>query len=126
MAPLSLALRLLLELCGIAALAAWGWSVSEVLPVRLLAAVIAPAIPVALWAAIVAPQARNAIPRTARMVTGTALLLACAGFLALARQPVLAGAFAVANVVNTVLLLALGGPEGVLDADRAPDPSRRA
>jgi hypothetical protein len=59
------------------------------------------------------------------MLIGTVLLLACAGLLAVAGPVGLAAAFAAANIANTALLLALGGPEGVLDADRATDPSRR-
>lgn len=125
MTPLNLTLRFLLELCGIAALAAWGWSVSDVLPVRLAAALLAPALLIAAWAVVVAPKARNAVPQTTRMLIGTVLLLVCAGLLALAGQALLGALFAVVNLVNTGLLLALGGPEGVLHADRDPDPSRR-
>lgn len=125
MTPLNLTLRFLLELCGIAALAAWGWSVSDVLPVRLAAALLAPALLIAAWAVVVAPKARNAVPQATRMLIGTVLLLVCAGLLALAGQALLGALFAVVNLVNTGLLLALGGPEGVLHADRDPDPSRR-
>lgn len=125
MAPLNLALRFLLELAGIVALWFVGWQASDVLPLRLLAAFGGAGLLVALWAVVVAPKAANRIPQTTRMLIGTALLLGCAGVLALAGQAVLAGAFAVLNVVNTIVLLAMGGPRGVLDADRAPDPSRR-
>jgi hypothetical protein len=125
MTALNLGLRFLLELCGIAALAAWGWSVSDALPLRLAAAVLAPAVLIVVWALVVAPRARNPVPQTSRMLIGTVLLLACAGLLAVAGPVGLAAAFAAANIANTALLLALGGPEGVLDADRATDPSRR-
>jgi hypothetical protein len=125
MTALNLGLRFLLELCGIAALAAWGWSVSDALPLRLAAAVLAPAVLIVVWALVVAPRARNPVPQTSRMLIGTVLLLACAGLLAVAGHPGLAAVFAAANIANTALLLALGGPEGVLDADRATDPSRR-
>jgi hypothetical protein len=100
--------------------------VSESLPVRLAAALLAPAVLVVAWGLVVAPRARNAIPQTTRMLIGTVLLLGCAGFLALAGHVGLAAAFAVVNVVNTAVLLAIGGPGRMLDADRAPDPSRRA
>ncbi len=126
MASLNLALRFLLELCGIVALAACGWSVSEALPVRLAAAVVAPGVLIVAWGLVVAPKSRNAVSQTARMLIGTVLLLGSAGALALAGQPAIAAAFAAVNVVNTTLLLALGGPGGTLHADRAPDPSRRA
>jgi hypothetical protein len=125
MTALNLGLRFLLELCGIAALAAWGWSVSDALPLRLAAAVLAPAVLIVVWALVVAPRARNPVPQTSRMLIGTVLLLACAGLLAVAGPVGLAAVFAAANIANTALLLALGGPEGVLDADRATDPSRR-
>ena len=126
MAYLNFALRFLLELCGIAALAAWGWSVSDALPVRLAAAIVAPGALVVAWALVVAPKASNAIPQTARMLIGTVLLLGCAGALALAGHIGPALAFALVNVANTLVLLVTGGPKEAMDADRAPDPSRRS
>lgn len=109
MAAVNLALRFLLELCGIAALAIWGWSAADSLPVRLLAAVGAPLLLIAVWALAIAPGATNPIPQTARMVIGSGLLLVAAGGLALAGHQALAAVFALVIVANTALLLVLGG-----------------
>lgn len=111
MATLNLALRFLLELCGIAALAFWGWSAAaETLP-RVALAVLAPAALIVPWAFIVAPKARNPIPPDVRVLIGSVLLLAVAAVLASAGRADLAVAFAVLVVVNTVLMFVLGRPE---------------
>ena len=60
------------------------------------------------------------------MLIGSALLLGVAVVLAGAGAPLPAAVYAAAIVVNTVLLLATGGLEGALHADRIPDPSDRA
>jgi hypothetical protein len=126
MAYLSYALRFLLELAGVVALWFAGWQVSDALPVQLLAAFGGAGILVGLWAVIVAPRAVNPIAPVPRMLVGTVLLLGCAAVLALAGQPVLGAVFAVVNVLNTLVLLVVGGPQETAHADRAPHPSRRA
>jgi hypothetical protein len=60
-----------------------------------------------VWALVVAPKANNAIPQELRVVIGSMLLLVAAGGLALAGHPPAAGAFAMAIVLNTLLLFAL-------------------
>jgi hypothetical protein len=109
MTAVNLALRFLLELGGIAALFAWGWSAADSLPVRLLLAVGAPALLVTAWALVIAPGASNPIPQVARMLLGSGLLLLAAGALAAAGHPGLAAVFAVVIVANTALLLVVGG-----------------
>lgn len=111
MAALNLGLRFLLELCGVAALAYWGWRTGEALPLRLVLAIGAPLVLVVVWGLVVAPGADNPIPQTARMLLGTALLLVTAGALLAAGQPQLAAVLALLVVINQVLLLVPGGTE---------------
>jgi Protein of unknown function (DUF2568) len=109
MASLNLALRFILELCGIAALATWGWSAADSLPARLLLAAGTPALLITAWALVIAPGATNPIPQVPRMLLGSGLLLLAAGALALAGHPGIAAVFAALVVANTALLLVLGG-----------------
>ncbi|HEX6945171.1 MAG TPA: YrdB family protein [Casimicrobiaceae bacterium] len=108
---LNLGLRFALELIGVGAVAYWGWSTSESLPLRLVLAIGAAAILIVLWSLIVAPKAANPIPQSARMLIGTGLLLTAAAGLAVAGQPGAALAFAIVVIVNQVLLFVLGGGE---------------
>lgn len=111
MSEVNLGLRFLFELGGIAALATWGWQVTDALPGRILAAGVAVGALVVIWALVVAPKASNPIPLDLRMLIGTGLLLLSAGALALAGHPQLALVYAVLVAVNQVLLLLLGGHE---------------
>ena len=105
MRAVNLALRFLLELAGLAALAYWGWQAADSLPLRLVYAVLAPLALAVVWALVVAPGADNPIPQQTRMLIGTLLLLVAAGALAAAGVPALAGALAVLVVVNQALLM---------------------
>jgi hypothetical protein len=125
MTALNLVLRFLLELCGIAALAWWGWTSGGGGPAGAVLALVAAGVLVVAWALVVAPKASNAIPQRTRMLIGTGLLLGCAALLAIAGQPGAAAVFAVVDVANTIWLLLAGGPEEILHADRAADSSRR-
>ncbi len=88
MASLNVALRFALELCGVAAVAYWGWNATDSMPLRLLIAIVASLSLVTVWALIVAPGATNPVPQTARMLLGTGLLVLAAGALAIAgRRP---------------------------------------
>ena len=104
---LNLALRFMVELAGICALAYWGWSTGAALPIRIALAVGAPLALIVVWALVVAPGADNPLPRDVRMLLGTGLLLVAAGALATAGRPALAGIFAVVVVANQVLLFVL-------------------
>jgi len=111
MQAINLALRFLLELSGLAALAFWGWSVAEP-PLRYALALGAPALLIVVWAMVVAPKADNPIPRPTRVVLGSLLLLGAAGMLALAGEPVVALVLALVIVANTVLLFVPGEQGG--------------
>ena len=102
----NLALRFVLELAGLAALAAAGFQSSEG-PVRWLVAIGAPAALALFWALVVAPGATNPIAPSVREVIGSLALLCAAGALALSGHPRLAAVFAVLIVTNNVLLAVL-------------------
>jgi Protein of unknown function (DUF2568) len=110
-AAANLAVRLLLELAAIGALAYWGWHVSDSLPVRVVVTIVAAGTLVVAWALVVAPKASNPIPQDVRMLIGTALLLVAAGALAITGQQRLALVLAGLVIVNQVLLLVLEGGE---------------
>jgi hypothetical protein len=107
MAFINLAARFGLELVGVGAVGLWAASMVDGMPARLVLGIGAGLAFVVVWALVVAPKADNAIPQDLRVVIGSMLLLVAAGSLALVGHPSAAGAFAVAIVLNTVLLFAL-------------------
>jgi hypothetical protein len=113
MAELNLGLRFLLELLAMAAAAYWGYQVGGHGLPGIALAVAAVAVFVVGWAMFIAPRADSPIPADVRPFVGSAVLLVAAGGLAVAGQPVLGAALAVAIVVNTILMLLLGGPSTV-------------
>ncbi|MCC6494916.1 MAG: YrdB family protein [Propionibacteriaceae bacterium] len=102
-ATTNLALRFVLELAAIAALAFAGLQGFDG-PTRWLVAIGAPAALVLFWAFVVAPGATNPIAPALREVIGSLALLCAAGAMALAGHPKLAITFAVLIVTNNVLL----------------------
>jgi hypothetical protein len=108
MLMISLATRFILELVGIALVAWLGAAAPVSGPARALLVVALPIALIVVWGLVVAPKADNSLPLRARELLGTGLLLAIAGGLALAGQPVPAAAFAAIVVVDQVLLVALG------------------
>jgi len=111
MSIVNLALRLVLELCAIAAAAYSGNELAAAVgavPLGWIAAVGAASAVILLWAAIVAPKTQNGLSPLRKERIGTAIMLTTAAALACAGQPTLAIAFAVLIVVNLVLLDVLG------------------
>jgi hypothetical protein len=104
----NLALRFVLELVGVGALAYWGSQ--QPLPgfARLALALAAPAALIVVWALVVAPKTANGLNQVQKDAIGTVLLLAAAGVLALAGHPSAASAFAAVVVVNWMLLVHFG------------------
>lgn len=100
----NLALRFVLELAGLAALAFAGF-LGFGGSARWLVAVGAPITLALFWAFVVAPGAVNPIAPPVREVIGSLALLCAAGALALAGHPKLAIVFAVLIVTNHVLLV---------------------
>ena len=108
---INLAARFGLELVGIGAVGLWAASLANGLPMRVALGTLAAVALVVVWALVVAPKAANPIPQDVRVVLGSGLLLLAAGALALAGHHELAAAFALAIVLNTILLYAL--PDGM-------------
>jgi uncharacterized protein DUF2568 len=81
------ALRFVLELGGMVALAYWGGQASPVLPIQVLLGVGAPAALILVWALFVAPRAVFPIPRLAQAIVGGLLLEIAAVALVMAGQP---------------------------------------
>jgi hypothetical protein len=98
------ALRFLLELGGLAALAYWGGHASTDLPVELLLGIGAPAALILVWALFVAPRAVFPIPRLAQAVAGGLLLEIAAVALVLAGLPILGLAFGALVAIDTAAL----------------------
>ena len=114
MTLINLTARFGLELIGIGAIGFGAASLTNAVPARAVLGLGAAIALVVVWALVVAPKADNPIPQDVRILIGSALLLVAAGALALAGHPQAAGLFAVAIIVNTILLYAL--PDGTPSA----------
>lgn len=108
MAFANLALRFILELGGVVAVAYAGFHLAGPGPVGWVVAGGAAALLILLWALIVAPKARNGLSQPQKDIIGTVILMAGAGALALAGQLLLAIGMAVLVLVNAALLFAFG------------------
>ena len=98
-------IRFLLEIVGLIGVA-WAASVAAGGGgAGIVAAVIAVAVFAAVWALVPAPKARNDLSPRARQLAGSAILLAVAGAIALAGQPVAALVLAIAVVGSQAVLL---------------------
>jgi len=99
----NLALKFLLELCAIAALAYWGAVTADgVLSVIL--AILAPAVFIVIWGRFAAPRSAHRLPLHPRVALELGLFALAALALALAGEPVWAAVFAVVVVINALLL----------------------
>ncbi|HET6214831.1 MAG TPA: DUF2568 domain-containing protein [Micromonosporaceae bacterium] len=108
----NLALRFLLELCALAALAYWGFRVGHGAGLKLLLGLGAPALAAIGWGMFVAPRAKyKSAP--VRLIVELALFAAAVAGLAAAGQGGLAIALAVVYAVNrTVLAVVTDTPLG--------------
>lgn len=107
MATVNLALRFVVELVGVGALAYWGFQTSSPGLWRIVLTVGAPLALVVIWAIIVAPNADNALSQPQRDIIGTALLVLAAIALAAAGQPTASAVFGAIVVLNWVFLVIL-------------------
>lgn len=98
------AFAFLLELCALAAVAYWGYTISVAL------AVVMPLALALIWGVFASPRARVALPKWPKFALRVGLLLASAVALAVAGQHGLALALAAAVVADSALLVALGRP----------------
>ena len=103
----ALAIRFLVEVLGIVAVAFWGWQTGPDGIGRIALAVGAAVGLIIVWAFVVAPKADDPLGQPARDIIGTGLLLVAAAGLAVAGQPRLAVVFAVVIVVDWLALVVI-------------------
>ena len=104
----NLALRFLLELCALAALAYWGFQTGRVLSAKIGLCIGAPLLAVVVWAMLVAPNAAVHLPGLVPFVLGLVILGLAAVALAAAGHPYLAVIFGAIVVINAALMLVWG------------------
>jgi hypothetical protein len=103
----NLALRFVLELCALAALAYWGATRDQGAPIDTLLAVGVPLVIAVLWGLFVSPKAaERGVPAAVRWPIEVAVFLAAAAGLVAADRPTWAVVLLVAYLVNRLLLLA--------------------
>ena len=119
----ALAIRFIVELLGIIAVASWGWQTGPEGIGRIALAVGAVVALIAVWAFVVAPKADNPLSQEVRDVIGTGLLLLAAAGLATAGRPQLALIFAAIVIVDWVAMVTIGQDAG--QALRSSSASRR-
>jgi hypothetical protein len=102
----NLGLKFVLELCMLAALAAWGAQAGGSTAGDVLLAVAAPLAAAVVWGIYAAPQARRRLARAPRIALELAVFAIAAVALVAAGAHVLGAVFAAVVVVNTALLVA--------------------
>lgn len=100
----NLALRFVLELCLLVALAVWGFGLDSAVA-QILAGIGAPVAAAAVWGLFVAPKAPNRLGDPWRLVLELALFSLAATALAAAGHVNAAVVFALAIVVSETLML---------------------
>jgi len=116
---LLLAVRFLVELLGLGALALVGATAPSNAVWRVVLGVGAPLAFAVVWGLVAAPKAKNNLPLRARSLIGTLLLLGVAALIAMAVQPGWGIVFAAVVVVDQALIL-------VFNLDDAPTLSATA
>jgi len=100
--PMNLALRFILELCALAAMARYGWLLTVNLPLRLLAAAGLPLLAAVLWGVFAVPDDRSRSGGAPVPVPGAIRLILELGFFGIAT-------WALYATRAEVLSIALGG-----------------
>lgn len=119
----ALAVRFIVELLGIVAVAYWGWQTGPDGIGRIPLAVGAAVALIVVWAFVVAPKADNPLSQQVRDIVGTVLLLVAAAGLAVAGEPALAMVFAAVIVMDWVAIVVVGADAS--QALRSSTASRR-
>jgi len=100
------AVRFVLELCALAALAYWGFRATDGV-LQWVLGIGAPLAFALAWGALVAPKAPYRLADPARLVLEAVVFVLAAAALAQAGQPELAGVFVVVVALNIVLMFVL-------------------
>ena len=101
----NLAVRFVLELLAVAALAYWGLRSGLAVAPRIVTAVGAPVAVVVFWGLVAAPHAPVALPGPAKVAVQLLVFAIAAAALAVAHRPVWGMALFTAAVLNAALLL---------------------
>jgi Protein of unknown function (DUF2568) len=104
---INLGVRFTLELCALAALAAWGWQLAEAAWARTLLAIAAPLVAAVAWGAWVAPKAARRLPDPARLAVEALVFAGATAALLSMHHVALALALVLVYVINVVLLFEL-------------------
>lgn len=108
----NLALRFLLELCVLAAVAYWGSRVSTNHVVNVVVAILAPLLVAILWGALPAPNAARRLDLPGRWALELVVLAGGVAALIAVGAPLLGAALAVVVIVNAMLLHHWGLDDG--------------
>jgi hypothetical protein len=100
----NLAIRFLLELCALAAVAYWGSRASDSTVVNVVVAIAAPLGMAAFWGILLAPNSRRRLEQPLRTLAELAFLAVAVAALVAVNQPVLAALLAAAALLNGLLL----------------------
>ena len=101
----NLALRFVLELCMLASLGAWGWSVGGTLVVKIMLAVVIVVVVATIWGVFLSPRRNVQLPAAVRLAMELVLFALAVVALAALAQPVLAAALGVAYLINKGLIM---------------------
>ena len=102
---LNLALAFILELCGLGALAYWGFNASENTLMRLILGLGAPLAMIVIWGMYLAPRSSRRFKEPTMSVAKLVILGFAAAALAAAGQTITAAIFMAAVIVNLVLAI---------------------
>ncbi|HLJ35646.1 MAG TPA: YrdB family protein [Ktedonobacteraceae bacterium] len=102
----NLALRFLLELCVLAALAYWGFQTGQTTIARIVLGIGAPLVAVVVWALLGAPKAPWHLKGAWRLLLEVVFFGLPAVALFVAGQHILGVAFALVFILNTILIYA--------------------
>jgi len=102
----NLGLRFGLELCLLAAVGWWGFSLGGALAVKVLAALVLVVGVAAVWGVFLSPRRSVKLPDAARLALELALFGLAAAGLAATGHPALGAALAVLYVINKGLIVA--------------------
>jgi hypothetical protein len=101
----NLALRFGLELCLLAALGWWGFSIGGALIVKILLALVIVVAVAGLWGVLLSPRRPVKLPDAVRLVIELVLFGLAAAALATTGHPALGAALAVAYLINKGLIV---------------------
>ncbi len=100
---INLALAFLLELCMLAALGYWGFTLDQGLAVRVGTGLGVPILAAVIWGVWVAPRASNRLPGPLHLIVELIIFSLAIAALYAAGRPRLALAFGLVYVLNVVL-----------------------